>query len=231
MPKLECLLFGALGGMCPTLSHLAGFYSTKPGDPLPEIGVYIGLGLFALLGAIIAAGFGAREVRAAIIAGIAAPAIVTNVATGATAEARRAQAQPVVVGSLLGVAAAHAQSLPANAITQEMYRSNRLVTVTPLIEGGVPSKLDLEIVAIIGAGGDGPSEVDLGQLQTQAAQTLVLPEGTTALEIGGTQIDLPPDATAVDARIATTPTLKGDLLWALGGRRAYEVKDLNLEAK
>lgn len=230
MPKLECLLFGALGGMCPTISHLAGFYSTKPTDPLPELGVFIGLALFALLGAIIAAGFGAREVKAAIIAGIAAPAIVTNVATGATAEAKRAKPEAVIEGSLLGIAAAYAQSLPANAITPEMYKSNRLVTVTPRIEGGVPSKLDLEIVAIIGDG-SGQAEVDLGRLESQTAQTLVLPEGTTALEIGGQPVELPPDATAVDALIETSPTLKGDLLWALGGRRSYEVKDLSLEAK
>jgi hypothetical protein len=47
-------------------------------DPPPGLGIYIALGLFAIIGMAVAFGFGESELRKAFVLGIAGPAIVTS---------------------------------------------------------------------------------------------------------------------------------------------------------
>jgi hypothetical protein len=228
MSRVECLVYGALGGMCPTIAKLAGFYSTRADPPLPEVGVWIGLGLFAFLGSIIAIGFGANEIKAAIIAGIAAPGIVTNIASGVTAEAR--QAEMVSSTYLFGLSPAYAQSEDTGAgrvLDLQLYGQNRVIELVPSVEGGMPAHLNLPIEAIVTEGGV-QSQVSVGTLSDPSIRNLVLPEGTTALQIGPTQIPLPADDSSLKVTIETAPTWGGDLLWALGGSRTYEVQQIQI---
>ena len=80
--KTHILIFGAIGGCCPTIAKLASYFSTHWGAPMPEIGVFFAMILFAILGAIISVTVGARDLKTALIAGIVAPGILTNIISG-----------------------------------------------------------------------------------------------------------------------------------------------------
>jgi hypothetical protein len=75
---------GACGGMLPTLANQASIYVNHPDTPLPTVGLFLGIGLWAIVGGVVAFLNDKPEIRQAIFAGIAAPAILTNVVSGAT---------------------------------------------------------------------------------------------------------------------------------------------------
>jgi hypothetical protein len=229
MAVKESLFFGALGGICPTIAQLAGSYSAKPAQPLPELGVLFGLGLFALLGAIIATGFGAKEIKAAIAAGIAAPAIVTNIVSGVENQKPAPPVEIAVSAVFSGFGAAFAQSEDIGTgrlIDPTLYGGGRVIQIVPQITGG-DGGLNLPIFAQI-AGQSGDSPVQVGTILTGAPQIIPIPEGTTALVIGQQSVPLSSENVSVDVRIDTAPTFAGDLLWAFGGRRTYAVEDVTL---
>jgi len=78
-------LWGAVGGMLPTLGRMAGTYGADFSAPLPHwSGVLLAVGLYAVIGAIMARAVGNAEMKQALFAGIAAPAIVLSVYNGAS---------------------------------------------------------------------------------------------------------------------------------------------------
>lgn len=233
MSRMECFIFGALGGMCPTIASLAGYYATKPKDPMPEISVLIGLGLFAVLGSIVAMGFGAREVKAAIVAGIAAPGIVTNIASGVAGDRAKTElSAPAAIPTsmIFGITAAFAQSDDIGTgrlIDPQLYGNNPVIQVVPSIQGGVPSNLDLPVTATVSQDG-AATDVLVGTISDGSARSFVLPENTTALQIGDANVPLSDPGGSVNVVIETKPTFGGDLLWALGGKRTYEVQGIEV---
>ena len=78
---LPCI-FAAFGGMLPTFSHLAATYTTQPDTPLPTLGVVFGLGLFSIISVVLCVAFNQTELRQALVMGIAAPGIITNILSG-----------------------------------------------------------------------------------------------------------------------------------------------------
>ncbi len=70
------------GGMLPTLSRLAATYVDNPYTPEPAYGIYLGLAIFFVIGAILAFAFGERSLRQALIIGISAPALINSIASG-----------------------------------------------------------------------------------------------------------------------------------------------------
>jgi hypothetical protein len=129
---LYILIGGALGGVLPTLAKLASTYVTVPETPLPAIGMLLGLIIFAVIGAAIAFGTGQAEVRQALIAGIAAPGIITNLVAGATADQKHtASAGQPHLTTLWSVGVAHAQDPRNNAAAAAPgFRS---VTIDPKV--------------------------------------------------------------------------------------------------
>ena len=230
MSRSECLLFGALGGMCPTIANLASSFSAQPEQPLPKIGALIALGLFAFLGSIIAMGFGAREVKAAIVAGIAAPGIVTNIVSGAQSAANTTTFAPVVTGYLIGVSPAFAQSEDIGTgrlVDPALYGGNRAIQIVPAFEGGTPDAVNLPVIADVAIDGT-TTQVQVGTIFSPAPQTIILPEGVTGLTVGDEMVLLTPADQSVSVQIDTAPTLTGDLLWALGGKRTYQIEQIQL---
>lgn len=230
MSRFECLAFGALGGMCPTLAHFASFYATKPSSALPEVGVLIGLGLFAVLGSVIAVGFGAREVKAAIVAGIAAPGIVSNVAAGAAADGARAETDTAALSFFIGTAHAQADAITNVVIDPAIFGDGRAVQIVPILRGGTPEGLNLPVTAVVTENGN-EMEVPIATIQGTVPQTVTVPKATTALRIGTTTVPLDETSQSVDVTIDAAPSIKGDLLWALGAQRSYWVRGVELEAK
>jgi len=77
--------WGAIGGALPTLGKIAGTYGANFDAPPPRVlGVLIAIALYGMIGAIIARAIGNPDVKQALFAGIAAPAIVISVLTGAS---------------------------------------------------------------------------------------------------------------------------------------------------
>lgn len=76
------LIMAGLGGMLPTMSRMAAFYVVNPAASLPEPGFYVGLVCFFAIGAVIGFALAEHNVRRAVLVGIAAPGIITNVASG-----------------------------------------------------------------------------------------------------------------------------------------------------
>lgn len=222
MRKLEAVCYGALGGMCPTLAKLAGSFSANPDQDMPALGVYIGVGLFAILGAIVALGFGTREVKAAIVAGIAAPAIVTNVISGVADN--NSQNQQAALYEIVGTA--HAQS----GAIELAQGSGAVITVNPMVSGGDAGQIE----PLYYWWSDNGVRVGRGEgvLNPTSEQTLAVPSGATSLVINGRNIDLSnitQSGGTVDLTVTAKPTIAGDLRWALGGQRQLTVQDLQAQ--
>ncbi len=224
MKTSTILMFGAFGGCCPTLARLASFYSTNPAGGLPQAGVFIGIALFAILGAFIAVGFGAKELKAAIVAGIAAPGLVTNIVNGAGAGAA-ANAPPAYIAPSMFISAAHADDAPVVEVLPS-FRGAQLLTLTTNWEGPQPkgAKVDYRFVDASGvflAGG--------GALVPGEGPVVVpVPDGAAALAVGPEQSALPAQIDRAEVTITSATSLGGDLLWALGADRAYHIESVTV---
>ncbi|SEV96084.1 hypothetical protein SAMN04488515_0415 [Cognatiyoonia koreensis] len=215
------LACGAFGGMCPSIAKLASVYSTNPDAPMPVFGAYLAMGLFAFLGGGIALGFGAREVKAAIIAGIAAPGIVTNIVSGA---AERQDEDIRTTALTLFATPAYAQVQEIKPILIEA--TGRVLTITPQITGGQIGASGLEIT-FENASGMTFQGTTLYNAKAPFVQ-VVVPDDATVLVIGSKKFPLPADASDAQLMVETSPTLGGDLLWALGGDRRYAVGNITV---
>ena len=227
LKRMEAVAFGALGGMCPTIAKLAGSYSSNPLQDVPALGVFIGLALFAFLGGVIALGFGSNEVKAAIVAGIAAPAIVTNVISGAQ------EKDPGAELALLNfVPAAYAEGpVLGTPITRFAGQPQGFVTVRPTVVGGSPLQVGTLNYAWMR---NGVVIADsAGELRASYAQSLAVPFGATELTVAGQTIsvqDVLSEGGVVDVTVFAKATFGGDLRWALGGQRQLQVGGVALEA-
>lgn len=234
MGRKDAIIFGALGGMCPTIAKLAAFYSVQTGADLPELGVWIGLTLFAFLGGIIALGFGATEVRAAIVAGIAAPAIVTNVISGANGAGKEDLSAMLQIPV---ISVAHAQDrtpdvtgvvVGAMLATGAVTNQSRVIQVNPRIIGGVPNRVSVPLAFVVERDGV-QTDVPVSTItKSTKTRNYVVPEGAVSLRVNGETIGLDEFDEQIDIEINTAPTFGGDLLWALGGKRSYRVIDLKV---
>lgn len=92
--SIQLAIIAGFGGTLPTLSKLASTYVAAPLTPMPELGMYLGLLLFFIIGVILCLGFGISENREALLVGIAAPAIITNVISGVATQDFRLINQP-----------------------------------------------------------------------------------------------------------------------------------------
>lgn len=79
----SCIIIAGLGGTMPTICRLAGVYVANPKTELPEGGMYLGLALFFIIGAILSYAFSETNLRQAFVIGVCAPAIITNIVSGA----------------------------------------------------------------------------------------------------------------------------------------------------
>lgn len=229
LKPITIFLFGAFGGCCPTIAKLASFYTTNPAGGLPQLGTYIGLALFGILGAIIAVGFGAKELKAAIVAGIAAPGLVTNIVAGSTAAANNpggAQQQAMLESILISPAYAQETDLGFTVEPLPGYRGLRVLTLNPVFDGPMPTDGEVEYRFLDQNGTALPGG---GVIVADEDGLIVpVPDGAASIAIGPSVTALPDDNDVLDVTITTAPSLGGDLLWALGASRSFTVQDINV---
>jgi len=226
MPWYAIFAFGALGGICPSLSKLAASFYANPEQPLPVIGTYVAFGLFALLGAIIAAGFGAKETRAAIVAGIAAPAIVTNVLSGATENKIGADE----LAAFYLITPAYAQISTDTGLANASMAQG-IINVVPAIKGGGNASSATVKYSWATENGDTVEWPNDPTISLASPSTLAVPEGATQIVVNGQAIaisELQANDNTLMLQVNTAPTFVGDLRWALGGQRRFVIESVDI---
>ena len=223
--RRSLFLYGALGGLLPTLSTLATTFVTVPETPLPAIGMLYGLVLMGVVGGGAAMTNSTLEIRQAVITGVAAPAILMSIVSGAT-DSRRKSAQlfaPFTAMAELFIQTARAQEPPG------FSKAGSTLVINPTVKGAALSGADIPITAAV-KNADGLSRtVQVGTIRsTENPIAFTLPAGTYEAFVAGQGIAITRPVTEANVIVTTRPTISGDFWWALGAPRKFEVQGVQL---
>ena len=209
-------LFGAFGGILPTLAGLASFYVKSPNPDLPTLGLLLGLVIYAVVGGGVAVGFvTSQEVKQAITTGIAAPALIASIVAGHPDKAEK-QAQE---GWLINTAYAEEVSAPAAG------SEKNIVLFDPIVIGQLPNG-NVEVYAVT----DGNAPTPVASITNFSGTTAIeLPQGVSAIKVGDNEIPLNKEITRIDLSVQSMPTIKNDLWWALGAKREYGIQSVDIK--
>jgi hypothetical protein len=213
-------IWGAIGGSLPTLGKIAGTYGANFDAPTPRIlGVLVAVALYAMIGAVVSRAIGNPDVKQALFAGIAAPAIVVSVLAGASDSNSRVSPPGGRVTGLWSPAYAEPARPPAGA--------TRNVLIYTHVEGKYPVGGTVR-VSVAG------SDVGTIHVSTNTPLTTVaVPEGPVQLEFSSlTGVHATTDASSgFQVRLTIVPqtSIKQDLFWALGAGRALEIGEMRAE--
>ena len=203
--------YGALGGITPVIAGLGTTYLAVPGTAMPTIGILIGLGAAFFVGGMVAIAFvTAPEARHAVFAGIAAPSIIANMLSSATSSGNLQASQ---VNWFTSSAIAQTVSEPVG---------NSVVIVSPDVTGPEPTG---EIAIYVG-------NKKIGDVTNFAGDSAFeVPKGTSQVTIGKVNVDIDQTVNRVDLIIKSGPTIYNDIWWALGAKRKYGIKSLEVGKK
>jgi hypothetical protein len=211
--------FGAFGGIMPTLANLATTYVAIPDTPMPAWGLVFGLALFALIGGGVALTNTSREVRQAIFAGIAAPAIMTSVIAGSTEGGGRRKAE--------FISAAHAQTQPQT----DSSSSVKMIYFSPSVTGGANLAGEIPVTARVQRAGK-LENITLGEIRTlEASSAISVPAGIDEVFVMGNPVKVSGPVTQSWLNVTTRPTVLGDFWWSMGGQRKFTVQDLTVSTQ
>lgn len=221
--KLIAILCAAgIGGVLPTIAKLAGNYVASSNPVLPNIGLYLGLALFFALGAAVAFMMKEQDARKAMILGIAAPGIITNMLAGASQVAPSQSAASEDAGSWLGISTAHAQAAS---------ETSPQLTIVPVVKGAdiryASAQVTLEFVT------RDKQVLSKSVIDPRMTTTLTVPDGAYAVraQSAGKSGDtkLPPSPyTSADLLLEVEFSRRSDFLWALGSTSRAKVDDVDV---
>jgi hypothetical protein len=230
------VVFGALGGMMPSLLRLAASLSGDASAALPGLAIAVGIAVYGIIGATLATVLGKTSTYDAFVTGIAAPALVASMIHGATDDTQShkttiqsLQAAPAHVS--IGIPAWHiissAQAQPAPPAPTGGPGPS--VTIYPKVNGSMPTEVEIRIEAQMNAG----NKVSLETLRNVSApKTIKLPPNTKGVWIGGKYVDLKGPDTAVDLNATTRPSFGSGVLFALGGPRPrFEISTVDVRVR
>jgi hypothetical protein len=238
MPKI--LISAGLGGILPTLCHLAASYSTDPSQPMPEIGVYFALVLFFFIGTAVAFGLEETVLKKAFVLGIAGPAVVASFVNGASHSkgSTTAAIDHITIrqfSKILGISDANADAAATTASSPiggpSPTSSAPQLIVDPAFSGvSTLSSNMLMRVQFLASDGGMLSQSSISPLQPS---TLIVPPGansvvvTIAEEARTTQL---PSTSFLSAHLNVSISMQpsGDFTWALGGQRSFAIKSLSI---
>lgn len=219
--RAAAFAFGGFGGVLPTLANMASTYVSAPATPMPEYGLYLGLLLWAIVGGGVALTNTTYEARQAIFAGVAAPAILLNIVAGATSQSGAEKA-----AAMFGLSA-HAETIQAQPDGLDATKKWAVV-VSPTVSGGIPARVSLPVTAEIEK--DGKVEtVTIGEItDLRSPAAFAVPVGATQVLVSGEAVATTGTFTAVDLDVKTAPSAGGDLFWALGAPRRFNITGMNV---
>jgi hypothetical protein len=190
-------------------------------------GVLIAIGLYAIIGAVVARAMGNSDMKQALFAGIAAPAIVVSVLAGAADAPRRGSQTAWLVSS------ANAQVGTAIMKSESDSGGGKALTFDTSVKGNFSVDEKINVTADIKEGGQPPRTISIGSytVGTGTTFTVKVPDNATSLKLDGRPIDLNKGTNVYTLKVTPTTTVRGDLLWALGAKRTYEIGDFELKPK
>ncbi|TPN82011.1 hypothetical protein FJ987_17150 [Mesorhizobium sp. CU2] len=213
--KIVAFAWGAFGGALPTIAKLASTYVAVPTTPLPALGLLLGVMLWAIVGGGVALTNTSYETRQAIFAGVAAPAILASLISGATST-------PGTKVSFLDISA-YAQQETGSTTT-----GSRAIVISPQVDGGLPRATSIPVTAEVKTG-DQTKIIDLGEIKDLSSPTsFTLPPNTSQVFVSDEPVKTTDSLTNIDLSVKTAPSNGGDLLWALGGPRKFEIQSLQV---
>lgn len=221
----KAFLLGGFGGTLPTISKLASTFVTTPGTPFPELGLYIGIALWALIGGAVALTNATYDRRQAIYAGIAAPAIIASLVAGGAQ-----QATSTATVSLLSISA-----MAQDAEGKPLQAEGGAILFSPKVTGGLPRSASIPITAEVKDATGSVKTIDIGTIRNLSApSSFTLPVGAQQVFVSGKPVDLTNTTnglTSVNVNVVTSPSSGGDFLWALGLPRHFKIQDITVTPK
>jgi hypothetical protein len=238
-PK-DCVILAGVGGIIPTLSRMASTYVSDPGTPLPEVGMFFGLLLFFVIGAVLAYAFSETNIRQAFILGVCAPGIITNIVAGVN-EAE-SSGQVAYLDTLPLVSAAYAQTRHPTPFTPVVRAAPAAALTASPVERKIIVNSDLSgasawdkkniMISVTAIARDGKRRNIAGFPAYQQNIEVVVPRDTSMIEIRAagiaSQVELP-DRPFEQAVVSSTIHVEGkrDFLWALGAKRKPKVVSID----
>lgn len=227
----ECVALAAIGGLLPTAAKLATTYTTAPETPLPGMGLFIGLLLFAVIGGVLAYALSETNVRQALVLGIAAPGVITNIVAGAS-HVRGGELQALV--EVLPLPAAVAQAAPAAParVAPPVAQAPRTFTLRPYTRNGDAWSNENLPVSVTFVLPDGTSTARAALVPIGQTQVIVVPPVATAVRFSAGQMTRDVDVGSLPAdtvNLEVSVKGKNDFFWALGARREAVVGSLKLK--
>jgi hypothetical protein len=227
MPKSEeirtMFAWGAIGGALPTLGKIAGTYGANFDAPMPHIsGVLAALALYGIIGSVVARAVGNPDLKQALFAGIAAPAIVVSVIAG-VGDSKSQQTKSQGAANRF-FSSAFAQGLPAP--TSGVSRS---ISINVDLSSSYPV---VGTIQIFSKGAENSTPVGAVTLNGAPLQTTVqVPRDTTTLvfkaESGANAQVNVTDQAAVSVNVVPKTSALQDFKWALGSQRALDIGALD----
>jgi hypothetical protein len=230
-------LWGAIGGTLPTLGKIAGGVggSFEPPAISSVAGVLVALAIYAFIGAIIARAMGESEMKKALVAGIAAPAILTNLFNGATQGNIRLNDLNIIGSAFAQTATTNSQGMmsgttSSDAVTTSDQGTFRTVNIDPTLSSG-PNLGDTKIgLRIYVVGKDGKNQVwysgHVGDLRGRTSVAVPTTVDAKIVFGGGPELTVP--ASYQDVTIGydlkLKPSFSSSLFWALGSQKESSVE-------
>lgn len=213
---------GFFGGTCPTIAKVAGAFAVGQIPPMPA--ALSGLA-FGVLGGLVAHYISEKNNKDAFIAGIAAPAIVAGILSGATDDSSGRSKPTGLQTSTIEflVSAAHAEE----GLAREL--PNQTLNLHTSLKGGNDRKTQISIVAYASSG----LSADIGAIGLDnGSNEFPLPEWAETVTIeadgfGSKSFDLT-ETKDLYIKADTVPTFWGGVLWGLGGEQTYRVESLEI---
>ncbi|MCJ8141624.1 hypothetical protein MKI84_01705 [Ancylobacter sp. A5.8] len=222
--SLPILFFGAFGGVSPSVMKLASTLVTNPIAELPLLGFFVGLGLYAVLGGGLALALGEQNLRGALFAGIAAPALISNAITGAQDARMQPQLVPAQPVSLL-FSTAHAQEATPEIRLPSPTPGDRPNVLAIIKADPAAANIAVPVCFLTTVGAT--DCVDQQTVSTGNGATVVsVPTDALGVRVAGDTLPLTGQTTTIAISAERIATSQKDFWWALGGRRATALTDV-----
>ncbi|PDT89885.1 hypothetical protein CO669_13955 [Bradyrhizobium sp. Y36] len=245
--NINSVVLAGFGGLLPTTAQLAASFAAQPEQPLPHWHILYGIALFFLIGAVLGFAFNKEsDLAKAVVIGISAPALITNILNGASAGANKVPQQiPPKVIELRPpersswwpglVTFALAQTPQPSASTNSPAGHKSIVLSTSYAGQSRPDNNNSLAIVAIGTNGQRTS---LGFFSPSQFAVLPVPDDTAKLSITAgdslnRELELWPDGKGppsfvVNVRLLGRATATGDLLWSLGADRKASIVDADI---
>ena len=209
------------GGASPTLANLAGYLTTGYGDPaMPGFGYWVGISIYALLGAVVAYVFSDKSHIDAFKVGVIAPALIFSFTNAQLPTDARSALLPGVVS----VATAQNVDIP-ELIGNESFKMTTkklFLKVDDRTNAQMSQQLRLEYID--------PNDPAKTVVSTVSNGAVEIPASVNKLHVGfGNEyisVGVPDRDATLNVNVQPNTSFANQLIWALTGRQNMYPPDI-----